>query len=870
MKKALKYILSLAICALPVISTWAQELPLSPKDPAISCSVLPNGMSCYIVTNPTTEGVADFALVQRTGLSELGDQARSAARDALTSLPRLRATSTQAFLASHGVTPRKDGFVKVSDDATLYHFDNILLADEAIDSVLLVLMDIVDRGTSRKDPMWDWYTPADHAVIISGDVDASSIAGKLKMLSYMIPLREGKSRKEYSWESSDVPMFEVAAGSPGHYATISAAWTSPRTPKEYLNTVQPAIYSLFINELGILAQERISQRLAQQGIPVADVSYRHFSSIRSLHDENFAVYVSVAPEHIASAVEIMASTLTSLDQGTACAHEIVMAKRRYLSSLEKMAGQNIKRNADYIEQCAAAFLYDAPLSSVKDIHDFVKYRDVEVTSELRHFNNIASALLDGHKNLSVRCVTPSGEELTSTDLYLLFKKAWESDAASYVCGEPIDSMPLPPASIPLKLKSTRKDRMSGGVVWTFSNGFKVVYRRQKTGQRMYYSLALNGGYGNIKGLSSGEGAYVSDYMNLSSVSGMSSLDFLLALEEKDIDLQTSVNLSNTMIHGHAPRTELDLLMRALLGVVNERDVDHEAFDYYKSCLNVGREFQRGSVQDRILAIDNLMCPGYKYSSIKYSGNITTDFSDNVEAFWKHQAGKMNDGVLVLVGDVEETRLRKLLQNYVGGFATTERTYSRINVNYQPVSGSTAYKFKGNKNSVDIALSSRQPLTAENYMASEIAAGVLRREISKALTGTGMYLRLVHNCRIYPQERFNLMMTIAEADPNGFAHGIKEITADEGLAILRKVLADLPDIQISEEYLERHKSVLKGHMALRMQDPEYWIQAIAMRHLDGKDFTTSYQTRIDAVTAAKVKAVLAPLSSTSRVEYITER
>ena len=359
-------------------------------------------------------------------------------------------------------------------------------------------------------------------------------------------------------------------------------------------------------------------------------------------------------------------------------------------------------------------------------------------------------------------------------------------------------------------------------------------------------------------------------MNLSSVSGMSSLDFLLALEEKDIDLQTSVNLSNTMIHGHAPRTELDLLMRALLGVVNEREVDHESFDYYKSCLNVGREFQRGSVQDRILAIDNLMCPGYKYSSIKYSGNITTDFSDNVEAFWKHQAGKMNDGVLVLVGDVEETRLRKLLQNYVGGFATTERTYPRINVNYQPVSGSTAYKFKGNKNSVDIALSSRQPLTAENYMASEIAADVLRREISKALTGTGMYLRLVHNCRIYPQERFNLMMTIAEADPNGFAHGLKEITADEGLAILRKVLADIPDIHISEEYLERHKSVLKGHMALRMQDPEYWIQAIAMRHLDGKDFTTSYQTRIDAVTASKVKAVLAPLSSTSRVEYITER
>ena len=46
--------------------------------------------------------------------------------------------------------------------------------------------------------------------------------------------------------------------------------------------------------------------------------------------------------------------------------------------------------------------------------------------------------------------------------------------------------------------------------------------------------------------------------------------------------------------------------------------------------------------------------------------------------------------------------------------------------------------------------------------------------------------------------------------------------------------------------------------------------IGIFNLDGKDFTTSYESKIDAVTPAKVKAVLAPLSNTSRVEYIIER
>lgn len=154
MKKAFKYILSLAAFLLLLLTSAAQELPLMPADPAGQTGSLPNGMSYYLVTNPTTDGTADFALVQRTGTSDAGELALDAAKDALTSLPRLRNISTQSFLASHGVAPGKDGFVKVSENATLYHFDNVLLAEDAIDSVLLVIMDIADRITANSGPEW--------------------------------------------------------------------------------------------------------------------------------------------------------------------------------------------------------------------------------------------------------------------------------------------------------------------------------------------------------------------------------------------------------------------------------------------------------------------------------------------------------------------------------------------------------------------------------------------------------------------------------------------------------------------------------------------------------------------------------------------
>lgn len=870
MKNTFKYILFTLICVLQMTSSAAQNLPLLPADPAVKSGVLPNGMSYYLVTNPTTDGTADFALAQRTGTSEVGEKALSVAKDALTSLPRLRNISTQSFLASHGVAPNKDGFVKVSEKATLYHFDNVLLAEEATDSVLLVLMDIADRISANTGPEWKYYAPSDQAVIVSGDIDATSVAAKLKMLSYMTPSRQTVEREEAVWQSRDTSIFEVSAGASGQFVTVSATWTSARTPKQYMNTVQPFIYSMFINELGLLAHERITRNLRDLNIPVASVSYNHLNSLRTFADEEFTLSVSVAPDHLSSAVEVLARTMSALERGTAAAHELAAVKRRYLEQLEARAARLVKSNTEYIEQCASAFLYNAPLTTDKEVYNFLKYRDLNIQTELSHFNNIASALLDVRKNLDVSCSVPEGFEVSADVIKRQFEAAWESEALPFVCKAPIDSMPLPAAMLPIKLKSSKKDPISGGVTWTFANGFKVVYKRQDTGRRMHYALALNGGYGNIKGLDHGEGAYVSDYMMLNRVSGMTHEEFRLALEENDIEHRIEVNLSNTVIQGDAHESDMDLLMRTLLASVNEREYDAEAFEYYRSCLGVEREFIRGTVQDRILAIDDMICPGYEYSSLKFSGQVSPDFPAKVDAFWKQQSGKANDGVLVLVGNMEETKLRKLLQNYVGGFVTTDRAYPRTNVIYQPISGSVTCGLKGGKNSIDVVLSSRQPLTAENYMISEVAAGVLRQMVSEAISGTGMYLIFAHNCRIYPQERFNVMVSVAEADLNGFAHDAKMTGTDEVLSILREVLASLPEAEISDEVVAKYKAVLKGNIELKLNDPRYWVQAIVKRHLDGKDFTTSYASKIDAVTPSKVKAVLAPLSSTTRVEYIIER
>ena len=49
-----------------------------------------------------------------------------------------------------------------------------------------------------------------------------------------------------------------------------------------------------------------------------------------------------------------------------------------------------------------------------------------------------------------------------------------------------------------------------------------------------------------------------------------------------------------------------------------------------------------------------------------------------------------------------------------------------------------------------------------------------------------------------------------------------------------------------------------------------MHALSMRYLDGKDLTSGYEAKIDAVTTEKVKMILASLTEASKVEYIIRK
>ena len=312
------------------ISMPAQNLPALQKDASIAQGELANGISYYLVTNPSLKGVADFALVRKGSCDTL------AAREELSSLPHFNKTIPYKFLSRKGIGCPEDGFISYRDDATIFRFNDVPMFDAAAaDTTLLMLFDIIASKPNK------------HAVIVSGDIKASDIMEKMNVFALMVPSRSPTyTAPSYTWTPSEATTWQF---DPSENASIEVDFRSPRTPVEKMNTIQPFISSLFSMELGEVIRNRLRETLLSRRIPVHGMDVRHFSSADGSGDEHFTVRLDMPESQIIQASMALASTLAGLGSMGVGTDEYMTVREPVLGSLSKA-----QSNEDMVRRCISA------------------------------------------------------------------------------------------------------------------------------------------------------------------------------------------------------------------------------------------------------------------------------------------------------------------------------------------------------------------------------------------------------------------------------------------------------------------------------------------------------------------------------------
>ena len=729
----------------------------------------------------------------------------------------------------------------VADNPYVKGFADYVLVCKASGKILLDLHDVPTVNESVTDStlieimnkVEALGTPSGLAVIACGDLRSYEVLKKLRYMSYMIPASAEVPGLEFSYNGQTPVSFTTYSDTTKGLATVFAGWTSSRTPVSMVGTVQTAVYDKTVHELGTVICTRVRKTLHDKNIPVADVNFKHVGSLDSMSDETFSFEVTVRDSSVLEAEKALKQAFASVDSYGASSSELVVAENVYFKEQDALRLGFDRTNAAYIQMCVRAFLMGTPLASSAQSLGYLKSKDVSPKNREQIFYGISSALLG----------LPHVEAASDSKVYF----------------NASDTMAFPSIGPKVMLRLFRKEPISGGVVWTFSNGFKVVYKKMPTAGVLHYALAMNGGYAGIRDLAKGEGAFVSDYLDLCNIAGMKSRDFKKVLLLSGITMDTHVNLSNVMVSGEVRDANASLLMRALLAVANERTPDEEAMAYHLECERL--RLLHAPV-DLKAVTDALMCPDYKYSSYKSVENLPKDLASKAESLFAEITSKMNDGVLVLVGDMSESAIRKAIMPYVGGFRTDETASRKTSVRYQPMSGSMTYDVEGDSDVIFVNMSARLPMTTENYMAAEMAVMVLKDILSEELEPYGVKLQLDYTRRIYPEERFNVMLNVSAPD------GVQ--IPQEVLNVFRYTLSGAAGSDVDADYFSACKVYMKHKYVMQMQEPTYWLQAVAMRYLDGKDYTTGYASKIDEVSVEDVRKIMRLLEKGNNIEYIINR
>jgi len=841
------------------ISVPAQNLPALKGAPELETGSFPNGIKYYLVTNKAAKGYADYSLVQKVSPES------SVSREALMTLPHFSQLKPYDFLASKGVAYSSRGYLYPQGDATVFRFADVPTSDAAAcDSTLMMLFDLCT------------ISPYDQAVIISGDIDASSVKGKMSIFSMMVPAREAApAAPAYEWVSSSDVRFSTVRNSNENLASLTVSYASARTPAGMLGTVQVLVVERMYAELGTILERRLHEAFASEGIALGAVETSHNGCESGPGDESYSVTVYVGKDDILRAASVLAAVIANLDKAGVSPNELKDARAIYMASAKKPA--SYRTNEEFSDLCVSSFLYGTKVRTTSSEKDFFLNRDLPIETDAGLFNNFVAALFDSYENLSVVVDTPDTPVSRDRvlDAYMLpWSRSGENSKMKAYVPHAVDTLKLAEPGDKVKMKAEAADPVTGGTMWTFSNGIKVVYKNTAAAPGQFgFSFLMRGGYGTIQNLDIGEGAFLSDVLYHYDVAGMSCQDFNLMLKANGIDLNRTIGISDLRLEGSAPSDRLQLVVKSIVSFANYRRFNQESYDSYLKSEPLRIEMARSGNDGLMADVDATMRPDYRFTQYKYAAYLNRSLPDKVNPYLSARFQNMNDGVIMIVGDLSADAVLKVFTKYAGSLGTGKYIAIRPQSQYvlkSSLSSIGRQAIHDDMVSSTLSMSAMVPVTAERFFAFKLAQVLLKERLAEGLKEDGLWAEITDCVELSPAERFCLTVTARPLSESNLPAAVLPADAQKAMSVLRTALSSSLSAPVSASALKVAKAVLAKQLEYDMALPQNVIEAASVRYSDGKDLYSKYKEIVNALSAAAVQDVMASLDSGSKVEYVMDK
>ncbi len=907
-----------------VLALGSGAQPLA-TDPTIRIGKLPNGMTYYIKHNEEPKERASFYIIQNVGALLEEDNQNGLAHflehmafNGTKNFPDKGIIST---LEKHGVAFGRNINAYTSFSETVYNLSDVPVTSPGlVDTCLLILHDwshyllltdkeidlergvITEEWRTRRTAGFrmqrayfpvlfkgskyavrdvigdsaiikhfkydtlrqfyhDWYRTDLQAIAIVGDINVDAVEKTIKAQFSSIPaVKNPLPRIEYEVPFHKETRYVLVKDKESSQYSVSIYIKHPATKPEAKDM---AYYrDQYVNELfNSMMSERISE-LLQKGVPPFVSGSIGFGGFVRGYNV-MAISATAKPDQEDVALRAIYTEAQRVLRYGFTPGEVERAKSNMLTQIESRWKQRDKiRNDSYVNDIKANFLSNEPLTSID--FDWMEVQKFLPTVTVEELSAKAKQWIVP-ENRVIIVMGPDKEKvklLTEPETLAILKEVENSDIKPYEDTKVASSLIDKPLKGSPIIKTTPLPQFKA-VEWTLANHAKVIYRLADYEKDNVLLRGISPGGSSLLPVNELASAMMlPQFVGMFGVGNFDATTLKKMLTGKNVGLGIGLSKLNESVSGSAAPKDFETLMQLLYLQFEQPRFDKEAFQamkgrYAAMVANLSNNPQKviGDSLSMILTSHN------KRTKLLTPAMVEEISLDQMEKIYRDRIEDAGDFTFFIVGNIEEAKVKPLVEKYIGSLTDLPRTENWKDNNILGPKGKTVLEIpipmQVNKATVVVYYKKIDTYNPRTNLMLDILSGVLRlryteeiREKEGGTYGVSVMESNVH----YPKEEKSLEMMF-DADPERSAH-LKSILYSE----IDKIVANGPTAEDLDKVV---KNLMKDREQAKLHN-SYWMNTLADYYQNkiNPDAPENFEKILGGVTREEVKKFAAGFFKTA--------
>lgn len=698
----------------------------------------------------------------------------------------------------------------------------------------------------------DWYRTDLQAIVVVGDVDLDVLEAKVKELFSEIKAVENPRQREgYKVPEHDETYYVLATDKEAAQSSISI-YTVIENKDEQEKTLNDMRDSYITDLYNTMLRLRISE-LIQKGTPPFIQGQSGYSGFVRSYDA-YAVSVTAKPNQEDVALESILTETERVKRYGFTPTELERAKTNLLTQMESAYKQKDKISNDrHAREIQQHFLTNAPTPGFDFEMDFVQKILPGITAE-EVSAKAKEWLSDKNKTIIVSGPSEGVKHLTKAEVMAIIEKVEKEKIAPYVDEAAAASL-ISKGLKGSKIIFSKKLSAFDAVEWKLANHVKVVYRYAD-----YEKDDVSLSSFSLGGSSLFPDNYVpsammaNQFINAYGVGDFDAIGLQKMLTGKKVTVNPNIGDLTEGINGTSTPKDVETMLQLVYLYFESPRFDSNAHQALKGryaayMSNLANDPQK-IMSDSMSMILTDYSPRTRIVDAKFFDDVDMN---KIEEMYKDRIKDASDFTFFIVGNVDEAKLKPLVEKYLGSLTDIDRDETWKDNHVNAPEGRTEKEIEITmatpKSNVNVIYENKMDYKQRNILGLAVIKSILDlrytetiREEEGGSYGVGVRVSTEH----YPESKASLSMFF-DCDPAKANH-LKTILYQE----IDKIIKNGPSAIDLDKSV---KNMLKTREQSKLHN-KYWMDVLKDYYYDGININdpANYEDILNSFTIKDIQEI----------------